>query len=222
MPKCAGTSIRKQLEKYPDKIKTFSLYDSISTEYIHNLCNTDAVNADVWFGHFWFGIHEYIPREVRYITILRNPKEYVLSQYFFRKYTLAEKGFIDASNIFEAIRKHPVFFNNIYTRYLAGLPENVPVSNKWVEQAVHNIDTLFDFVGFNEKMKNNCEYLSKYFNVAIENQVFNERDPNAFNELIDEEKFLEFIHGFIRYDMSVFYYAKGRFDQIQNLNFMGA
>lgn len=212
MPKCAGTSIRTQLEKYPDKIKIVNLYNNLNVEGIKNLCNTEALNADVWFGHFWFGIHNYIPRDVRYITLLRAPRDYIISQYFFRKYTLCENCFVDSSSIFEAIGKCPVFFYNTFTRYLAGIPENVLVNESAVEQAIHNIDNFFEYVGFNEKMKDSCDFLSQYFDVAIENYIMNDRATEAHSEVIDEGKFMDFIHGFIRHDLNVYYFAKGRFD----------
>ncbi|UYV13233.1 MAG: sulfotransferase family protein [Phycisphaera sp.] len=50
-------------------------------EFVHETAECRN-RYDLLHGHFQFGIHDYIDRPVRYITLLRNPVDRVVSQYY--------------------------------------------------------------------------------------------------------------------------------------------
>jgi Galactose-3-O-sulfotransferase len=84
IPKTGGVTLRKVLKlKYdPDVLFINSLsrsFDEISeTTPISRLTATKVVS-----GHLHYGIHELIPRECAYITLLREPVARVLSMYYY-------------------------------------------------------------------------------------------------------------------------------------------
>jgi hypothetical protein len=85
-------------------------------------------------GHFSYGIHEELPKPARYITLLRDPVDRVLSTYFFFIKTLGS----DDVTIEDFVRKgrqedarlHIGWTDNVQVRMLAahgGKPVRVPI-----------------------------------------------------------------------------------------------
>ena len=86
IPKTAGTSIRSLLESPFAAHERAYLYNEswgISLEAFRNLPNKEKEQFRLVCGHFNFGVHEWMPQEARYITILRDPVERVISLYHF-------------------------------------------------------------------------------------------------------------------------------------------
>lgn len=87
-------------------------------------------------GHFSFGIHEHLPKPARYITMLRDPVDRVLSSYFFFIKRLGS----DDVTIEDFVRKgregdqrlHIGWTDNVQVRMLAahdGEPVRVPIGS---------------------------------------------------------------------------------------------
>lgn len=131
---------------------------------------------DLITGHQSLGIHRYIERPVKYLTILRDPVERLLSSHFF---TLA-KG--DAAVVLpEAVaaleRQIGDFksrgLDNFYTRLLKGEPGDFEggktdldvgaVNEEHYLQALQNLEERFAFVGVTETMWQNTAVLSALF-----------------------------------------------------------
>jgi len=208
MPKCAGTSIRKQLEGHPEAIRLNTLYsDNLTAKDIEHFAEQNAEKSDIYFGHFWYGIHRYIPRPSRYVTVLRNPLTVITSVYFFRKYTVQDPSFVACETIYDALDRHPDYFGNIMTRYLAGIPAGVPVDERAVEFACRKLDSRFDYVGFSESIVETCADLSRYFGVLLEPVVHNETPPSQERAMLDSARFRETARHCCRHDFAVYSHA---------------
>jgi len=103
IPKTAGSSLRKMLKDnyHPDEVfngNTMLDYQDKTKE--------DMEKYKLFLGHiFYYKALEILPEDTRYITLLRNPVDRVISLYYFwRKHT---DEYINNKNIPEIIRKGP-------------------------------------------------------------------------------------------------------------------
>ena len=90
IPKTAGTTIRAALATaYRPEERAFvyhpSVHDSVTTETIDSWSEDRRVALRLVMGHFDFGIHSNLPEPNRYVTMLREPMERLVSLYdYFR------------------------------------------------------------------------------------------------------------------------------------------
>ncbi|HEU0013510.1 MAG TPA: sulfotransferase family 2 domain-containing protein [Longimicrobium sp.] len=79
IPKTAGTTLRRIIRRqYPRG----TVWETDSN-YFPPLTPAQYARLRVVQGHLVFGIHERLPRPVRYITLLRHPVERTLSAYYY-------------------------------------------------------------------------------------------------------------------------------------------
>jgi hypothetical protein len=215
MPKCAGTSIRFQLENSNGAVRVFPFYpDGLSEQEMRDICRTHETGSDVFFGHFAYGLHNYFTRPTRYVTVLRDPYDYLVSQYFFRKYTLKEKEFLACETIFEAMQRYSNFFDNTFTRYLAGLSAQSVLDEGTIKKACKAMDEHFDFIGFSENMADVCDRLSRYFGLPIENIRRNKTPESGERAGLDMEDFRNAAFEYVKYDLEVLRHAKEHIPRI--------
>ena len=98
-------------------------------------------------GHFWFGLHEHVARPCRYVTLLRDPVERVVSLYYYAK--------LEETMSLEEFARKPPFreVDNDQVRRIAGV--NPPVgecTREMLDLARENLRRHFDVVGTTERM----------------------------------------------------------------------
>ncbi len=108
-------------------------------------------------GHFQFGMHQALPQQSEYITVVREPSARVLSQYaYFRQAQpdlVSENGrFLALEEVFE--RRLTVDFDNALVRCFSGVDQRVfppgTLTRDIFELALRNLRTAFTFVGHQE------------------------------------------------------------------------
>lgn len=116
------------------------------------------------YGHFFFGIHQYMKKSFTYLTLLRDPIEQIISLYYFIRrspnhglYSLAQnldlKDFITANNA--AIQGQ---MNNPQTRFISG-----STSSPDLEIAKYNLQRYFSVVGITERFDESVYLMKKQF-----------------------------------------------------------
>ncbi len=85
IPKTAGTSIRKIIEKQYNIQQIRSYYAGYQDAFTKlKGTSQNKLKAVKWVqGHFQYGLHEAIDNPVKYITMLRHPVDRVISYYYF-------------------------------------------------------------------------------------------------------------------------------------------
>ncbi len=178
IPKAAGTSLRRYLEKqyHKDEIVTF-YHLGMATDV-----GTDGLEARRLFcGHLDFAtFRRILPEDTQYITVLRHPYERVLSHYYFwRSYKpeFAKTSLPDPVgpklarqlDLADFLRcEAPIVRNtifNVQARQLAGAygtqMKDLDIK-KLVSEAERNL-TEFAFVGVAEEFERGLEVLSSVF-----------------------------------------------------------
>lgn len=88
VPKTGGTTLQSILrERYPgDRIYTTNGEDVWeSLQALRDLPDERKANLDVVMGHMAYGVHEWLPGDATYVTLLRDPVDRVVSHYHYAK-----------------------------------------------------------------------------------------------------------------------------------------
>jgi hypothetical protein len=91
IPKTAGTSLRLALEAaYPERERMYlyppaDLEGAIAPRDFRSLPEEERHRPSLIVGHFGFGIHDYARQPARYLTMLRDPLDRVVSLYYHYK-----------------------------------------------------------------------------------------------------------------------------------------
>ncbi|MGV1896710.1 hypothetical protein GOZ84_11110 [Agrobacterium vitis] len=211
MPKTGGTSLRMSLEEHRHALFILPIYNGDFTR-INGLSSSSIDKIDVAYGHTSYGVHEHISRPATYMTVLRNPYDFVSSLYFFAKYVQHDVNMLEASNITEAVRnvKRPEF-DNYYTRSISGLDAESPVTEQHLEKAISNIDSHFSFIGLAERPRESLKVFSRIFGLPLSNMTENVTPDLVEREFIDPMEVNDVIREHVSLDLKLYQYAVRKF-----------
>ena len=195
IPKTAGTSVRNLFGQIYGKnlVEVYGIMSPAYAESLKPLCHQDSV----LFGHYSFGLHVALGDAApRYMTILRNPIERVVSWYKGQvrepgaehyerirrdRLTLAE--FIELG-ITPELNNHSVRVligrgrtriwrmkrrvQNFYTSRLLGKRIYQVNGKRYLDRAIANLNRYFCFVGIVEKLEQLTQFLAGEGTLAAE------------------------------------------------------
>ncbi len=149
MPKTGGTSMIAVLGKvYKHRHTRVNLTNNDENwAEIQRILREDPYRYDAISGHVSrFGIHEQSPRPVRYLTILRDPVQRIISQY----YHIVRKSAHHRHEEFQQYRDLdealPHLGHNLQTQVLGGAGRGTPITAEHLEIAKQRLATAFDGV----------------------------------------------------------------------------
>jgi len=174
IPKTAGTALREAIEPnfrmseiaylYPEA----TLFPACTTLWSLTLEQRSRLRFVI--GHFGFGVHKSLPGPCEYVTILRDPVQRAVSQYFHfvRNYpSLVSEGkdLLSLSDAFE--KQDNICFDNLMVRLFSGVDEQQcpagSVDRSMFDLAIHNMRTYFTHVGFQESASQTLERLTEQY-----------------------------------------------------------
>ncbi|MUO81841.1 hypothetical protein GOZ78_14095 [Agrobacterium vitis] len=214
MPKTGGTSLRLALEEHRQNLFLLPLYHRDFSQ-IKNLSSLSMDRFDVAYGHVRYGIHDQIARPVTYMTVLRNPYDFVISLYFFAKYVQRDHNMLVAENIVDAVNTvKRLEFDNFYTRTIAGVSPEAPVTEEDLQTAIENIDKHFSFIGLAERSRQSFQMFSKIFGLPLRYREENVTPDLIERELMDFREVNHEIRKCINLDLILYKYAIKKFWQM--------
>jgi hypothetical protein len=196
IPKTAGTAFREAMTGNYKHSQVAYLYPHPPGFLVSNLGLLpleQRARFRLVMGHFQYGIHEFLPQEYTYVTIVRDPVERVISHYNYLRQTQPEitsDGPVTLS-LPEMLERHRTAnFDNLMVRCFSGLDKNdVPpghVDQRVYDLAVDHLRTKFKFVGYQNRANEAYAALQKQFNwnARASLEIVNKGDRSSAN--IDE------------------------------------
>jgi hypothetical protein len=172
MPKTAGISLREVLLRQMHGRPQFRILHPVAdVERLAALPAEERSRLELVEGHMYYGMHELIGRECRYITMLRDPVERVLSWYSYVLendwHHLYQRIAEDRLSLATCIREHvSVELDNHMVRTLAGQRHiDCPfgqVAPGMLEEAKANLQT-FAAVGISERFDESLALFARTF-----------------------------------------------------------
>jgi hypothetical protein len=162
LAKTAGTAFRDAI--FPNYKQSEIAYLYPDPPGFPNFCSLLEIPTEqrarlrFMMGHFIFGIHNLLPQESCYITVIRNPVDRVLSHYLFLSGTQPElltdgSRHLTLPEVLE--RKLIVDLDNQMVRCFAGANDSTnpagTIDKSVYDLAINNLHTYFAYVGHQER-----------------------------------------------------------------------
>ncbi len=221
LPKCGGTTFNRIIEwEYPP-LQVFSIDPAFFRWSYRRLLRWPRerlARIKVFTGHMPFGLHKSLSQSAIYITVLRDPIDRAISQYYFPLTHRLQWRHRQVKNVTlaEYVQRTP--YKNVQTKMLSGLDHGYDFlagecSANELELAKRNLATKFALAGFTERFDESLALAKIEFGWRIDRYAdFNvtrrrpkkDQIPAAARELIAEHN---------RFDVELYRYAQGLFDE---------
>jgi hypothetical protein len=174
IPKTAGTAFREAMIENYKHSQVAYLYPHPPGLLVSNLGLLpleQRARFRIVMGHFQYGIHEFLPQEYTYVTIVRDPVERVISHYHYLRQSqpeLTSDGSASLSLVEMLERGRTVNLDNLMVRCFSGVAENdAPpgsIDQRVYDLAIDHLRTKFKFVGYQDRADQAYAALQKHFN----------------------------------------------------------
>lgn len=225
VPKCGGTTLANIFRRQHPDGAIYEIYEPGQREarrQLGRLSPSEKKGIQVVMGHFSFGIHREFRRDSRYVTVLRNPLERVISAYHHAAtnkghplhQTIADRGMSLEDVLSEETMPE---LDNCQARMLSGFDFDVPYGScgdVMLERAIQNLEEYFIVVGhlerFDETLLLLRDRLDWSRHVAYRRSNVSSNRPRK-DDLSEETVAL--IRRFTRLDQELVDYARRRLDR---------
>lgn len=199
--------------------------------YLNRLDDAKREKLDFVGGHFGYGIHALLPRHGHYLTILRDPVDRALSNFYYNRRTGTYDDIaadLSLSQYFQRPNPH-FWFCNAMLRSLSGNPEldpfgvqhiedmaNVrPIESKDVLSVVARLRREYHLVGIREKFDEFLVLMSLELGWPLSQCVYNSENVNEFRPPLEHEHpdDLEKVRWLNRYDQILYQKAMELFNK---------
>jgi len=161
IPKTAGTTLNRILDWEYNPLRIFSIngrYFRTSYQKLTNCPPGRLARMQLFRGHMPFGLHRFLPRPANYITVLRDPVERTISEYFFavNRRVHRQHRQISRLTLEEYVSSSP--YNNAQTKLIAGQSSDYDFlagdcDAKMLAAAQDNLSRHFSFIGLTERFE---------------------------------------------------------------------
>ncbi|MGG3888370.1 sulfotransferase family 2 domain-containing protein [Metabacillus fastidiosus] len=216
LPKTGGTTLKKIIKNNYRKSKTVDVY--VDREKLENtLTHLSNKKISCIQGHMPFGVHDYFKRPCSYITMMREPIDRILSEYYFIRNTPHHNLHSKVTEIsLEEYQNEPNNFN-LQTHLILGNKFGKELLKEDLEKAKSNLAHYFAVVGITERFNesiflmkqklgwNNLNY--KKANIT-KNRLYKEEIPKKIIDQIAKNN---------EVDIELYHFAKELLEKKINL-----
>ena len=167
--KTAGSSVRLRVERSIDVRRITGVYATADVRsrvkgYVDE-SDVTPTGAELYYGHFFYGLHDRLDVPPTYGTFLRDPIDRAVSHYrHFERFS--QTG---AKSVSDHLAEGNTQLDNLMVRMISGHRE-VPfgkIRQPHLDAALEHLQT-FAFVGFVETLESSMQELSGTLGVAID------------------------------------------------------
>jgi len=216
VPKTAGTTLREIINRQfrPDLV--YAVYSTDPA--FHGLDDLKQLTPEQWsglrvvLGHLDWGVAAWAPPETRFVTLMREPQDRVISLYHHQMtlYRSPEQRLAIPDHI---VGSKMIQCDNHQTRILSGEnPEFGECRQSMLDRAIENIETRFDVVGLTERFDESLLLMCAAFGWVI--PYYAEENVSVARPLSDQldGSDLEVIAEYNQLDSQLYQYAAQRLD----------
>jgi hypothetical protein len=195
LPKNGGMTFNRLIDRLYPKENVYHIKvknnKTLTTQDFIDLPEIERSNIHVLKGHMYYGLHEHLTGESKYITFLRHPEQRVLSFYNFvktrpthRLYDRINENNMSFHDFVENIEASDV--NNAQVRLISGLKD--ADDKTMLTTALDNIDKHFSFVGLQENYDESLLLLKKLYGWSMPYYNYrNKTDASKQTKTIDNK-----------------------------------
>jgi hypothetical protein len=224
IPKTAGSSLGHAMHRQYGRSSIFFIDGNHPMQSVDKFISLPADIKSQYLcisGHIPFGLHEYIPQQVVYTTVLRNPVERLISLYHhvLRETTHYMHNAVVSKKMslldFAGSRLNGEIYND-QTRRLSGIgkwdqtTDRTVVDESALRKAIENIEEFFPVVGLTEMFDESLLLMKDAFSW---NYVFYSKRKVAISRPKPDNidlRVIEVIKNENQYDILLYEYAKQR------------
>lgn len=194
IPKTAGTTLNRIIEWQYNPLSIFTMdpYRIRATpERLKELSEGRRRRLRMVRGHFYYGIHEFLPQGATYITMLREPVARFLSAYYFLQrrplHPMHRKVKSEKIGVEDFIRLTP-HRQNLQCSLIAGIKSNGKCEEQTLEIAKENLAKTFSVVGLSERFEESLMLMAATFDWKVpfyENRKVSKTRPQVGSTAID-------------------------------------
>lgn len=221
IPKASGTTLARVIERTFRPAQIFTIYEVAGKsleqqrEDLVQRTSRPACPIRIIVGHEPFGLHARLKGGARYFTLLRDPVERVVSDYYYiqrtphhRLHALVKSGELTLPALAEKLP-------NRQTRFLAGMYEGNPACSD-LERALQNIEAHYEVAGVVERFDESLAIIQMRFGwpiVGYTHENVSARRPKA--AALSEEE-LAVVRRCNEFDTTLYGFVQKRFaDQVE-------
>jgi hypothetical protein len=221
LPKCGGTTFNRIIEwEYP-LLEVFSIDPSFfrwSYQHLLRWPQERLARIKVFKGHMPFGLHKRLSQPATYITVLRDPIDRAISQYYFplTRRLQPQHRVVKNLTMEEYVQVTP--YKNVQTKLLSGLDHGYDFlagecSAHELELAKRNLATRFSLIGLTERFDESLALAKLEFGWRIDRYAdFNVTQGRPKKHQISAAT-RELIAEHNRFDVELYRYAQELFDE---------
>ena len=203
IPKTAGTTLNRIIEWQYNPLSIFTMdpYRIRATpERLSKLSEERRRRLRMVRGHFYYGLHEFLPQGATYMTMLREPVARFFSSYYFIQrrplHPMHRKVTSERIGVEDFIRLTPLR-QNLQCSLIEGIKSNGRCKEDTLEIAKENLAKSFSVVGICERFEESLMLMAQTYDWVVpfyENRKVSKTRPNveaAAVELIKENNQLD-------------------------------
>lgn len=216
IPKTAGTTLNRIIEwQYsPAAIFTIDPHRFRATAARFETFSEERRRGyQVVRGHLLYGIHEHLPQQATYLTMLRDPVSRLLSSYHFilRRplHPLHAKLKRERLGVEELIRLTP-HRQNLQCRAIAGISDAGTCDSSTLETAKQNLERSFSVVGLSERFEDSLLLMMAEFGWRVSFYI-NGKVAKARPK--PDQGLSEFIREHNQFDVELYDFGKQLFER---------
>lgn len=206
MPKTGGTTLKNIIKRNIHPSLNYDVYEN-HQQREKKLKDLSQKRLSCIQGHFPFGIHQYFTNPCTYITLLREPTQRIISEYYFIRSLPRHDQHQKVIKMSLQEYQQQSQNMNLQTRLLSGEIENSLTTNH-LEQAKANIEEYFSVVGITEMFNESIFLMRKRFgwkNINYKKQNVTRKRP-SFEKM--SVKTINSIKENNHLDMNLYFFAK--------------